>query len=141
DGPPVSGAIGSTMVVRWTRLGARCERGAASREVFMNGMATALALLVLLLNPGSRPASAQESPDTITRGEHQCQDAFAHALASYSVKAGQCLAKCETSPGRSCGFFAPLDTITADCLSRASSAAQIPVLRQCAGTDCPECYD
>jgi hypothetical protein len=57
------------------------------------------------------------------------------------VKAGECLAKCETSPGRSCGPFSSFDTITADCLSRASAAAQIPVLRQCAGTDCPECYD
>jgi hypothetical protein len=36
---------------------ARCGRGAASREVFMNGMATALALLVLLLNHHIRGTS------------------------------------------------------------------------------------
>jgi hypothetical protein len=100
---------------------------------------TALALCALLVGLAPSRASAQESPDSITRGEHQCQDAFGSALVSFSDGTGACLAECETSPGRRCDLFSP-DTITGDCLSRARAAAQIPVLRQCAGTDCPECY-
>jgi len=46
---------------------------------------------------------------------------------------------CATNPGRRCSTSFP-DPITGDCLSRALAAAQVAVLRQCAGSDCPECY-
>jgi hypothetical protein len=105
----------------------------------MDTAGKALILVALLATLAPRGVAAQESPDTITRAEHQCQDAFGHALASFSEATGACLAECETSPGRRCDVFSP-DTITGDCLSRAGATAQIPVLRQCAGTDCPECY-
>jgi hypothetical protein len=83
---------------------------------------------------------AQETPTTLTRPEFQCQNAFGRSLVAMSNGTGACLAECRSSPGRRCELFFP-DAITADCLSRAQSTAQIPLLRDCAGSDCPECYD
>jgi hypothetical protein len=85
------------------------------------------------------PGSAQESPATLTSREFRCQNAFGRSLVALSDGAGACLVECETTPGRRCSAFST-DAITADCLARAQADAQIPVLRDCSGSDCPECY-
>jgi hypothetical protein len=85
------------------------------------------------------PGSAQESPATLTSREFRCQNAFGRSLVALSDGAGACLVECETTPGRRCSPFST-DAITADCLARAQADAQIPVLRDCSGSDCPECY-
>src|SRR5262245_18359371 len=97
-----------------------------------------LCLALALLTPSRGPA--QESPSTLTRGEFQCQNAFGRGVVAMSNDTGACLAECRTTPGRSCSSPFFTDAITADCLGRAQAAAQIPILRACAGSDCPECY-
>jgi hypothetical protein len=110
-----------------------------NEEVLMKTTAVVFSLFGILATLGLSTASAQESPDTITRGEYQCQKAFGRALARLGEETGACLAECETSPGRRCSVSFP-DAITGDCLSQARAKADIGVLRECAGRDCPECY-
>lgn len=103
--------------------------------------ASMLAVMVVLLIGASPPrVSGQETPDSITPAERRCQSALGRALADFGEGAGDCLAECQTNPGRSCFLFSP-DPITADCLSRAEAAAKRRVLDKCSGSDCPECYD
>jgi hypothetical protein len=96
----------------------------------------ALSLSMAILVPSR--TTAQETPTVLTRGEYQCQNAFGQSLVALSERSAACLAACQTSPGRQCAFSQ--DAITRDCLQRARAAAQLPLLRQCAGSDCPECY-
>jgi len=110
-----------------------------NKEVHVRTAATVLSLLGILAILGLSPASAQESPATITRGEHQCQKALARGLAHFANTTGACLEECKTSPGRRCFVSFP-DSITGNCLSRARAKADIGVLRECAGSDSPECY-
>src|SRR5215475_3467005 len=86
-----------------------------NKEVHMRTAATMLSLVGILAILGLSAASAQESPTTITRGEHQCQKALARGLAGYANGTGACLAECETEPGRRCSVSFP-DTITGNCL-------------------------
>jgi hypothetical protein len=102
-----------------------------------NARFLAVGLMLALLAPF--PGSAQESPTVLTSREFRCQNAFGRSLLALGEGTGACLVACETTPGRRCDSF-DTDPITADCLSRAQAAAQIPVLRDCAGSDCPECY-
>src|SRR5262245_3590459 len=100
-----------------------------------------LAAMAVLLAGASPPrVSAQETPDSVTPAEHRCQSALGRALADFAEGTGECLAECQTNPGRNCFLFFP-DPITADCLSRAEAAAKRRVLDKCSGSDCPECYD
>src|SRR5262245_4172005 len=101
--------------------------------------AAVLSLLGILATLVRAPAVAQESPDTITRAEYQCQKALGGALADVADRIGACLADCHNSPGRRCSVYST-DAITGDCLARARAKADIRVLRECAGSDCPECY-
>jgi hypothetical protein len=105
----------------------------------MRTAGTAIVFLALLASQSPSWVAAQESPGVITPAEHRCQDAFGNALVTFSNGTGACLVDCETNPGRRCSLSFP-DAITGDCLSRALAAAQVPVLRNCAGSDCPECY-
>jgi hypothetical protein len=102
-----------------------------------NARFLAVGLMLALLAPF--PGSAQESPTVLTSREFRCQNAFGRSLVDLGVASGACLAECETTPGRRCSSFST-DPITADCLARAQADAQIPVLRDCSGSDCPECY-
>jgi hypothetical protein len=110
-----------------------------NQEGAMKTLRTLLALLALLASLTPLRVAAQESPGSITAAEHQCQNAFGKALVDFGAGTAACLQQCETNPGRRCDPFFP-DTITGDCLSRVRASAQGRVLRQCAGTDCPECY-
>jgi len=96
-------------------------------------------LIVLALVIAVR-ADAQESPGVLTKAERECQKAFNRAVGILAGGVGGCLVECETSPGRHCSppFF--FDPITEDCLARVRASAQIPILRECTGSDCPECY-
>jgi hypothetical protein len=102
--------------------------------------ATVVTLALILIFHGPPPARSQETPTSLTRGEYQCQNAFGRSLIALSNGTGACLAACRSTPGRRCSTSFP-DPITRDCLDRARAAAEVRVLRQCAGADCPECYD
>jgi hypothetical protein len=106
----------------------------------MHTRSTALLLAALPILVMSRPVTAQETPDSITRAERSCQNAFGRALADFSGKTAECLAECYTTPGGRCSTYFP-DAITRDCLSRAKASAKTKVLRRCSGSACPECYD
>jgi hypothetical protein len=95
---------------------------------------------LLLALAAAWPARSQESPTSLTRAEFKCQKALGGSLAALGTATAACLAECRSSPGRRCFEFSP-DAITADCLDRARTAAELPLLRSCAGSDCPECYD
>jgi hypothetical protein len=88
-------------------------------------------------------ARAQESPDSLTRSEARCEKTTGSALAGYAARGMACLANClehaPDDPSRLCGPYT-FDARTAACLDEARAKSEIPLLRDCAGEACPECY-